>query len=402
MSLVDNIHKGLLKFNEEDFVLLSFNFRGDIFTDEKLVKSDVEFIGNYGITGHLEIIANINSNVPFTTDEGYFVIYKIVGNDEQFNYSIDEVFFTTQQPWLKNGRSGIRYKGSIKSELVIKAHELKNIENVVCDCIAGSIPSLSDGLNIFGRTIYFNENRNYWNNSKFVKKIFRNILGCTFQYVPILPIDYQDEKNFHDNFELVQYFITGHAFGISISKYLNSNDILIYIIKDKFTNFSANHFILDNDTNKIKELLESTDFLNKLSDEFFQETIFGLCKLHNEPDVYLKWSILIITYERFLKNVLISKGIKSDQLEEKNFLEKLRMLNTFIKKIPKKYLDDTLRKDYRNPLFHSGELVEKDLDKLTDLLFLYTDLLYNIIFDYVGYTNDFVLMSNGFEFGKLI
>lgn len=85
-----------------------------------------------------------------------------------------------------------------------------------------------------------------------------------------------------------------------------------------------------------------------------------------------------------------------------NFLEKLRKLNTFLKKISKKYLDDTLRKDYRNPLFHSGELIEKDIDRLTDLLFLYTDLLYNIIFDYVGYSNDFILMSNGFKFGRLI
>lgn len=256
MPLVDNIHKGFLKFNEEDFILLTFNFRGDVFVNEKLIKSDVEVIGNYSITGYLEIIVNMDINISFITNDGCFVIYKIVGNDNSVNYLAEEVIFNTKQAWFNNGKSGIHYKGFIKSELIIQSCEQKNIEKVICDCLAGSIPSMNGGLNVCGRTIYFNKNRNFWNNSKFVKNVFRNILECTFQYKPINTVNYKDEQDFHDKLELILYFITSHSFGVSISKYINGNDILTYIIKDKFSNFSADYFILDNDMNKIKELVE--------------------------------------------------------------------------------------------------------------------------------------------------
>jgi hypothetical protein len=85
----------------------------------------------------------------------------------------------------------------------------------------------------------------------------------------------------------------------------------------------------------------------------------------------------------------------------KNLVYKLNKYNRIIRTPPKNFTDDKIIRDYRNPLIHSGEIFEADIDKLFAFYSMYLDLLYALIFESVGYTGDYLLSSDNFKFGRL-
>ena len=405
MSLVDNIHQGKVSFTADEFVILKIDFQGTIFQGNTLMgKGDVEL--TYDVTGRICLILKTDLNIE-STDKGKFILYKIIGNDNDYDYEINDCFFTARAQI--NPHTPLfyyQYKGTVKEEILITKKNYNPIDIIVCDCICDKVPMYSDSIKIDWRDINISQNRNQWNNEG-ILHIFKNLLGTTMQYmVPdISLLNVKTEINIYNKLEYALSFILGHDFGISICKYINTvnNSIEIYIIRNKKNNNTGNHALFGDDIAKIKNLFENCKLLDKINADYYKETINSLSKFHSEPDIIIDWSILIITFERFLNNILIEKCFTEQNLKGKNLLVKLNMYNKCIgKKIPKIFLTEKLIKDYRNPLIHAGKLNEKDIDIIIQFMFKYQDLLYSLILDSMDYNDDFILSSNNFRWGKII
>ena len=406
MGIIDNIHSGKLIFNESDFILMKIDFLGNLLLKENTLLDNNAVTIYYGITGEIKINIDIKTEINTTTTDNQFVHYKIIGEDIEYLYSIDNCFFLSSSFIIENGNRFHRYSGKIAGELIITDRNNNELTLIVCDCIGSNIPCFYDSISIKKTEIFIQQNRNYQNNREFIDHVFKNILGTTFQYKPILPINSAIENKLYYTVELLFTFLFGHNFGISIIKYININSIIKYIIRDKYSLYNGSHFILNDDINKIRELVEKTNIIDFLGKDYFRETINSLARLHNETDLNIKWAILIMAMERFLLHILIENGKNKSELESTNVLQKIGMYKRILysttgKSIPKNYNDDILRENYRNALFHSGDINGTNIYDIYYFFIKYLDFFYQLILNYVGYNDQIILMSNNYKFGKL-
>jgi hypothetical protein len=401
MALKDNIHQGTIEFKDDAFILLYFNFIGNLLQNDEIISRDINVEGKYNITGSIEI--NILANDFFSIIENNnFIHYEIKGEDENYEYYVDKIFFRScPHRYLSPDK---KYTGTTNSYIRITQKIKQDINVVVCDCLCGKFPYLVDNFIIENRDICFSQNRNYWKNKPLLQKIFKNILGVTFQYSVKNSINIDEEINLYDKIEYLFCFLTGHDFGISICKFINSycNNIVEYVIRDRHSNCNGEYYFLDDDTPKIKKFIESTSIWDCIDKDYYKETINFLAKLHNESDIHIKWAILIIAFEKFLKNILLENGESEDDLKEKSIIDKLRMYNKLIKMIPKRYFNDKLIRQYRNPLLHSGEIFEDNIDELIQFFNIYQDLLYELICKSVDYNGPILLRSMYSVFDNLL
>jgi len=406
MGIIDNIHTGKLHFNENDFTLMKIDFLGNLLLNENTLLNNNAVTVYYGITGEIKIDIDIKTKINTTTTNNQFIQYKIIGEDIRYLYIIDNCFFSSSNFIIENGKRFYRYSGKITGELIITDKNNNELTLIVCDCIGSKIPFVNESITIKGIEIFIQNNRNYYNNKEFIDHVFKNILGITFQYKPVLPINSNIENTFYSNIELLLTFLSGHNFGISIIKYLNGNNVIKYIIRDKYSLYNGSHFILNDDINKIRELVEKTNIIDFLGKDYFRETINSLARLHNETDLNIKWAILIMAMERFLLHILIENGKNKSELESTNVLQKIGMYKRILysttgKSIPKNYNDDILRENYRNALFHSGDINGTNIYDIYYFFIKYLDFFYQLILNYVGYNDQIILMSNNYKFGKL-
>lgn len=75
---------------------------------------------------------------------------------------------------------------------------------------------------------------------------------------------------------------------------------------------------------------------------------------------------------------------------ESNVQQKLNRLNGHLRFIPRSLLDDELRADIRNPLFHQGAIVGASVDTLWNWYVRYWDLLVQIFFVALGYSGNYL------------
>lgn len=117
-----------------------------------------------------------------------------------------------------------------------------------------------------------------------------------------------------------------------------------------------------------------------------------LLVMRNQRQLEFLLAGLLLSYEFFTTMFLTDKGKPPPQ--ESNVQQKLNQLNAYLRFIPKAMLDDTLRKDIRNPLFHQGAIFGKDTLTLWGCYTSYFDLLIQIVFVVVGYTGDYISPIN--------
>lgn len=105
----------------------------------------------------------------------------------------------------------------------------------------------------------------------------------------------------------------------------------------------------------------------------------------------VKWSNLILAFEYFLSFYLeVSCGLTSEEVRKiKSIEQKLKKANGWLRFIPEIYLNEKLRKEIRNPLFHSGEIFSIPFEELVDLYYEFLDLLVRIVFRSLGYTGKY-------------
>lgn len=110
--------------------------------------------------------------------------------------------------------------------------------------------------------------------------------------------------------------------------------------------------------------------------------------MNQQRAVEFKLAGLILAYEFFCTNFLTAQG--KPPAPESNIQQKLNGVNSFLRFIPKALLDDTLREDIRNPLFHQGVIVGANMRTLWGWHTEYFDLLLQIVFVVLGYAGQFI------------
>ena len=113
-----------------------------------------------------------------------------------------------------------------------------------------------------------------------------------------------------------------------------------------------------------------------------------ILEMHQQRKVDLKLAVLIMAYELFCTSFLTYKGKPPSQ--ESNIQQKMNRINYHVRFIPKNLLDDTLRGNIRNPLFHQGVIVGAGIETLWDWYTQYFDLLLQIVFVILGYSGCFI------------
>lgn len=114
--------------------------------------------------------------------------------------------------------------------------------------------------------------------------------------------------------------------------------------------------------------------------------------MRNQKQLEFMLAGLLLSYEFFTTKFLTDQGKPPPQ--ESNVQQKLNQLNSYLRFIPKDMLDDTLRKDIRNPLFHQGAIVGADMATLWDWYTSYFDLLIQIVFVVLGYSGNYISPIN--------
>jgi hypothetical protein len=315
MALIDIIHQEKTQFTEEQFSLINFSFTGDLFLDERNLAKNIHFEGSYGITGIIELSMYYDIDIEVNKD-GKFINYIIIGYDDKYAYTIEKAFFSSCY-FSPNKYSHNIYYGKTNSIINIVKKEISQIDCVVCDCICGKFPILYDNFIIEKRDINIRPNRNFWNNRKYIE-IFKGLLGASIQYkIPVAKYDIERELLFYNDFEYIISFMMGYDFGISICKFINlrSNSIETYIIRERKSNCNTSYFVLGDDIKKMRDFVEKSQIQKKINQTYYKETISALIKIRNEPDMLIKWSVLIIAFERFLTSLLIENGFKKEDLE---------------------------------------------------------------------------------------
>jgi hypothetical protein len=114
--------------------------------------------------------------------------------------------------------------------------------------------------------------------------------------------------------------------------------------------------------------------------------------MRNQKQLEFMLAGLLLSYEFFTTKFLTDQGKPPPQ--ESNVQQKLNQLNSYLRFIPKAMLDDTLRKDIRNPLFHQGAIVGTDMPTLWDWYTSYLDLLIQIVFVVLGFSGNYISPIN--------
>ncbi len=97
---------------------------------------------------------------------------------------------------------------------------------------------------------------------------------------------------------------------------------------------------------------------------------------------------LLMGFEYLCSNYLRHLGETLDP--ETNIQQKLNILNRHLRFIPRDMLDDTLRRDIRNPLFHQGVIIGSNRDSLWGWYTEYWNLLLQIAFVILRYTGEYI------------
>lgn len=180
---------------------------------------------------------------------------------------------------------------------------------------------------------------------------------------------FYDDANNISGFELNNY----HSYR------LNNNYVVDYV-------WGRKHFL---------EYFNSTkNFFIKFNNRGFYRIIDYLLKTTAETHIEFMLVGLILSIEYtckfYFKEIL---GYDQEEIDKyENIQQKLNHLNSHMKFISSEYLSDhldELRKDIRNPLFHTGEILAVDYSDLLNVYNKYYDILLRIIFRMIGFMGSY-------------
>jgi hypothetical protein len=150
--------------------------------------------------------------------------------------------------------------------------------------------------------------------------------------------------------------------------------------------------VIDNDVIPagISGFIEATfDRFNTLNSAFnFRQFIDMALVMCRQRHLEFRLASLIMAFEYFCTNYLTHRGEHLDP--ETNIQQKLYMINRYLRFIPRDLLDDTLRRDIRNPLFHQGAIIGSSRDALWQWFTEYWELLLQVVFVVLHYQGQYI------------
>jgi hypothetical protein len=118
--------------------------------------------------------------------------------------------------------------------------------------------------------------------------------------------------------------------------------------------------------------------------------LYLICAQQKHADI--KLANLILAFEYLCTMLLTAYG--RPPAVDASIQDKLRMLNGFLRFIPAALLDEELRADVRNPLFHTGALVGTDMRTKWEWFTRYFDLLIQIVCVVLQYQGQYISPIN--------
>lgn len=141
----------------------------------------------------------------------------------------------------------------------------------------------------------------------------------------------------------------------------------------------------------IKIFLENYfDIFQKFDKEInLRKFVGNLLGMYEAKYIEHKIAGLVLSIEYLLTKYLIYRG-QSDEIAILSIQDKLKRVNTYLRFIPSEYLGDGIRKDVRNPLFHSGELALLNGSEIYKYYSEYFDLLIQIFLRIIDYKGGYI------------
>ncbi|MDR6717403.1 hypothetical protein [Paenibacillus sp. 2003] len=216
-------------------------------------------------------------------------------------------------------------------------------------------------------------------------------------YFMVSPYESQTIEELKDEIQSITTFLSSLTLTTNhpqkVEYYNDNNEIVRIDVMDTIKSRFNSNAIIDNLMIRggLKNLFESSyQKYRELEDPlkllgYVNRTV----DLQNQKFIDNKLAHLIMAYEFLISNYLVSLGLSRDKLEEMNIQQKMTLLNKRLQFIPKKLLNDDLRK-VRNPLFHTGTIPFMESGELYNFYTEYNDLLMRVYLRIVGYNGEYI------------
>src|SRR5207244_3654792 len=125
------------------------------------------------------------------------------------------------------------------------------------------------------------------------------------------------------------------------------------------------------------------------------EVVDYMEQARHQKVIQVRIAILVLCLELLSYQWCLQNSSTADELSDKNIVSKLKFMRKTFRFIEKRFTDEALRKDIRNPLIHSGQIPLmsfEDLFKWADDLYV---LALRILLCRLGYTGKFSDLTQG-------
>ncbi|WP_061217005.1 hypothetical protein [Leptospira borgpetersenii] len=337
--------------------------------------------GNHDLRLHVDGILNIEYS-----PNGFFRELKLSGttSDSNFHIASDSIVIHEIQSrvYLASSRSDLIIKKSIFSIKSIRAH-LLNFDPLL---IPGDVE-------FNGKSFHFRRQENYIETLSAMKA--RQLhQGCL--YILESSVGDSSYDAYLDDIESLSWILSLtqlQSIAPILIEGVDSEGVTCLYIISSFDGFRYHKCdLLRQKKNSISEFIRAVEAkIKNFPREPFRKSIHWITKAAQNDLVEVKWSNLILAFEYFLSfDLEVSCGLTSEEVRKiKSIEQKLKKANGWLRFIPEIYLNEKLRKEIRNPLFHSGEIFSIPFEELVDLYYEFLDLLVRIVFRSLGYTGKY-------------
>jgi hypothetical protein len=378
---------------------------GDLRDQMESIKVQWEL--NVSITGEHLLVLTSERVIPSdrcVNSDGTFVEWSLIGTTTGGESTVTAVGVTLSQSFFSSERIQSTYFSHFRQMDIIPAYSgtttrlealARNLSFLGLETtIRDSLRSLDRfHVAVAGRQIYFylSEQENELKNLIKIGRIDRALMSKI--HIPLaLGETVEDGLRILDILEWLVSFLTLNQISAPLIRFMDGEKFYGWRIRNTSSHPYKPEEIVDNGYigGGIKTCVEAIydDFLALEVALQLRRFVDMILEMHQQRKVDLKLAVLIMAYELFCTSFLAYIGKPPSQ--DSNIQQKMNRINYQLQFIPKTHLNDTLRGNIRNPLFHQGVIVGADIKTLWDWYTQYFDLLLQIVFVILGYSGSFI------------
>ncbi|MGF1987083.1 MAG: hypothetical protein RMY62_004380 [Nostoc sp. ZfuVER08] len=178
-----------------------------------------------------------------------------------------------------------------------------------------------------------------------------------------------------------------------VIEYSDGNDVVKFSIENTVKNNFHRNCIIDNllieegIMNAFIECYQNYKNWQKNSD--INTLISFMVEINQQKYIDIKLATMLMAYEYLLFKYLLNQGLTQNEIGD-NIQQKLKQANKYLRFIPSKMMDETLRGSVRNPLFHQGEIPRLQSNEKIEIFKQYYNLMIKIVLKILGYTGEYI------------